>query len=94
MGRGQLIFGNHLGCILGTLAANHAVRNMQIFVKLLSGVTTNIDVEPDETIESVCRKVQDREGFEPKLMLGAKPLYSHPERTLDEWGIEKEARQG
>jgi hypothetical protein len=36
---------------------------MQLFVKTLTGRTINLEVEGDDTIESVKQKVEDREGF-------------------------------
>lgn len=35
---------------------------MQIFVKTLTGKTITLDVENNDTIESVKQKIQDKEG--------------------------------
>jgi hypothetical protein len=35
---------------------------MNIFIKTLSGKTLTLDVERDDTIDAVRRKVQDKEG--------------------------------
>ena len=36
---------------------------MQIFIKTLTGKTITIEVEADDTIESVKQKIQDKEGY-------------------------------
>ena len=37
---------------------------MQIFVKTLTGKTTTLDVEASDSIETVKRKIQDKESME------------------------------
>ncbi len=35
---------------------------MQVFVKTLTGKTISVDVEPDESVESLKAKIQEKEG--------------------------------
>ena len=38
---------------------------MQIFVKILTGKTITLDVEPSDTIRNTKQKIQDKEGIDP-----------------------------
>ncbi|KAL7720449.1 Ubiquitin [Entamoeba marina] len=55
---------------------------MQIFVKTLTGKTITLEVEPNDSIDAIKAKIQEKEGIPPDQQQG---------KTLSDYNIQKES---
>ena len=65
---------------------------IQIFVRTLTGRTMSVEVNPDDTIESLKEKLYDEEGIpveQIRLIFGGKQLENH--RTFRDYNISNES---
>lgn len=65
---------------------------MQIFVKTAEGTTITLEVEPNDSIDAIMAKVQEKQGIPPeqqKLNFAGKELEKG--KTLSDYNIQKES---
>lgn len=61
---------------------------MQLLVKTLTGKTITVDVNEDDTVETLKQRINEKEGIpvdQQRLIFGGKQIES--ERTLSDYGV-------
>lgn len=81
-----------LCALLAVMMLSSSAFAMQIFVKTLTGKTITLEVEPNDSINAIKAKIQEKEGILPqvqRLIFAGRELEEG--KTLSDYNIQRES---